>query len=71
LILIPILAVFAVCLIAYTQDRFRYPIEPFLVLIGSQGMVEVYQFLKRNSGVGKRPWPPRGSWVATSCTGRP
>jgi len=47
LLLIPIFAVFVVCMMAYSHDRFRYPIEPFLVLIGSSGMIEVFQLLRR------------------------
>jgi hypothetical protein len=43
----PVAAVFLVVLIAYAHDRFRFVVEPFMLVIASYGLVETATRLRR------------------------
>lgn len=40
LLLLPVIAVYLATLLTYALDRYRFPIEPFIVLLGAIGIVE-------------------------------
>lgn len=47
LLLIPIAGVYIVVLITFALDRYRFTIEPFVVLLGVIGLTECFRFLSR------------------------
>lgn len=45
LLLLPVIAVYIATLLTYALDRYRFPIEPFIVLLGAIGIVESIRWL--------------------------
>ncbi|GEM_PF-319436 len=45
LLLIPIMGVFIVILLTYALDRYRFTIEPFVVLLGVIGLTECFRYI--------------------------
>ncbi len=51
----PILAVYGACLLTYATDRYRYTIEPFILLVSAVGFLGVRSYLA--SVATRRRWP--------------
>ena len=49
LLLLPVIGVYIASLLTYALDRYRFPIEPFIVLLGAIGIVESVGWLYRRA----------------------
>jgi len=47
LLLLPFFGVWISTLLTFAMDRYRYSIEPFIIILGSFGLIELFSYLKQ------------------------